>query len=32
MFEDDLYVWRVGLFCVGEEVNELDEQRVDQLL
>ena len=32
MLEDDLDIWGVGLLCVGEEMDHLDEDGVDQLL
>ena len=32
MLEDDLDIWGIGLLCVGEEVDHLDEDCVDQLL
>ena len=32
MLEDDLDVWGVGLLGVGEEVDHLDQDGVDQLL
>lgn len=32
MFEDDLDVWRVGLFGISEEVDGLNQKGMDELL